>query len=108
MKRFASVATVLAAVAAVAVATGVAASPAAAQACPVPVLDGFNFTSLIAATVPCPEARELALHIVRPRMIAPPPADWSCTTTFSGGNLSYACIDRLIASRRVDFTFNVL
>jgi hypothetical protein len=107
MNRLTSGVSVLAVVAVLVVVAGVAASPAAAEACPVPQLDGFVFQSLTADNVPCPEAHELALHVVRPRL-GPVPADWRCTATVSGRNVLYACVDRLIASRRVDFTYYVL
>jgi hypothetical protein len=103
MKRFESVVAVLVAVAVVAV----AAAPAAAEACPPPVLDGFAFGSLTADNVPCAEARELALHVVRPRL-GPVPEDWSCTATVSGKAGIHACVNRLDASRRVNFTVTVL
>jgi hypothetical protein len=105
MNRFASVFAVLAVVSVVAVVEGVAASPAgAAERCPNPVKEGFVFQSLTASDVPCPEAHELALHVISGSR----PADWSCTATVSGRNVFYACVDRLIATRRVDFTYYVL
>ena len=106
MKRFESVVAVLAVVAALVVVAGVAASPArAAEECrPLPVKDGFVFQSLTAVDVPCQEAHDLALNVVKG---STPPA-WSCTATVSGRNVFYACVDRLIASRRVDFSYYVL
>jgi hypothetical protein len=104
MKGFALV------VAVVAVAAGVAASPAAAESCNVPVLPNWNFTSLTVSDVPCAEAREVAVHVVRN---GAGPGDWLCSATVrgrpprEGGGLfvSWACVDRLIVSRKIDFTY---
>lgn len=109
LNRFASIVAALAAVAVVAVVMGVAASPAAAEACfPVPVQHppaAVNFTSLTAVDVPCPEASEVALHVAKK---GSGPADWSCSPTVNGRFVSWACVDRLIVSRKVDFTYRVL
>jgi hypothetical protein len=106
MKRFASVVAVLAVVSVPAVVEGVAASPAAAETCAVPQLAGFNFTQPFTAVgVPCPEAREVALHVARK---GTGPADWSCSPTVSGRFVTWACVDRLIAGRTINFTYYVL
>jgi hypothetical protein len=98
MKRFASVVAVLAVVA------GVAASPAAAEACLLPQHPGLTFTSLTANDVPCHEAHELALHVVRH---GSGPADWTCAPTVNGRYVSWACLNRLIVNRKVGFTYYV-
>jgi hypothetical protein len=104
MKRFASVLAVPAVVAVLAGGAGVAASPAAAEACSLPQHPGLTFTSLTANDVPCHEANELALHVVRK---GSGPAVWNCTSTISGRYVSWACLDRLIVSRQVYFTYYV-
>ncbi len=104
MKRFVPVVAVLSVVTVLAVVTGVAASPAAAEACPLPQHPGLTFTSLTAYDVPCPEAHELALHVVRE---GSGPADWRCTPTISGRYVSWTCLDRLVVSRKVYFTYHV-
>jgi len=108
MKRFESVVAVLAAVAVVAVVTGVAASPAAAEPCPPPQLDGFVFGTLTADNVPCAEAHELALHVVRPRLHGAVPEDWSCSATVSQKTAFHTCVNRLDPSRRVFFPVTAL
>src|SRR5262245_6120979 len=105
MKGLTPVVALLAVVAVLAVVSGIAASSAAAEACPVPQLAGFNFTSLTAFSVPCPEAYEVALHVARK---GSSPTDWSCSPTVAGRYVSWACVDRLIVSRKVDFTYYVL
>ena len=104
MKRFASGVAVAAVVAVLAVVAGVGASPAAAAACSLPQHPGLTFTSLTANDVPCHEANELALHVVRH---GSGPASWSCTPTITGRYVSWACLDRLIVSRKVGFTYYV-
>src|SRR5262249_18373824 len=68
-------------------------------------LPGFNFTPLPTSGVPGPEHPGVALHAVRR---GPGPGDWSCSPTVSGRFVSWACVDRLIVSRKVNFTYYVL
>jgi hypothetical protein len=107
MKRFVSVVALLAVAATLAVVEGVAASPAAAETCvPAPQHAGFNFSPVNAVGVPCAEANEVALHVARKGV---GPSDWDCgKPTVNGRVVIWACVDRLIAGRTINFSYFVL
>jgi hypothetical protein len=107
MKRFASVVALLTVVAVLTVVAGVAASPAAAETCvPAPQLAGFSFSPVNAVGVPCPEANEVALHVARKGV---GPADWDCgKPTVNGRVVIWACADRRIVGRTINFSYYVL
>jgi hypothetical protein len=84
-----------------------AAAPAAAvqtTCVPAPEVSGFTITSLRESGIGCHHAGELAIHLIRHGTA---PADWTCTLTIIGRNVTRNCVNRHFSDHTLGLTYFV-
>src|SRR5262249_59325300 len=80
-------------------------APAAQTTCvPAPQVDGFTITSLSQSGIGCHHAGELAIHLIRHGTA---PADWTCTSTIIGRNVTRTCVNRHFSDHTLGLTYFV-
>jgi len=79
-------------------------TPVQTQCVPAPVVAGFTITSLRESGIGCHHAGELAIHLIRHGTA---PADWTCTLTISGRNVTRNCTNKHFSDQTLHLAYFV-